>query len=214
MRNKNPGELHDPRFGIVRCVPVDWDEEWDPDRRDGADIVISFVEAPEFDESQDTTEIPTIEGLNSAAGFMDGEIERVDWQQELPPERTVNPLQAIGGVAAQVQDGANRNLNALEKFIAQTEDVEKQVDALEDPNTFSLKRRSRRARDQAHRTRQRLGDPQGRLVRVTTTYAQSLSEVAANMHVSLSELLRVNTDLIGLTEVPAGTEIRAPRRAA
>jgi hypothetical protein len=92
--------------------------------------------------------------------------------------------------------------------IAQTEDMEEQIARLEDPKNFSLTRRARRLRAAAYLVRERNGNPTKRLIRVTTRYVMTISEVAALMQLSIIELLHINTDLVGLTEVEPGTEVR------
>lgn len=208
MRNKSPGQLYDPVSGVFwRCVPATLSDETDPLKRDGTDITIAFVHAPETADVAAENEFTTRNDLESAAGSLDTEVEKVDWKQQEPPPQTVNPLQAIGGIADQLETGVNKNLNALEKVIAQTEDMEEQIEDLEEPKNFSLKRRARRTRALAFRVRQRHGNPTQRIVTVTTRYTQTISEVASNLGMSVVDFLAINTDLVGYTEIPPETPV-------
>jgi hypothetical protein len=92
MRDKSPGDLYDPVMGtIFRCVPAQFSDESDPDKRDGTDITVSFVHSPAPEDLQKELELVSRDDLKSAAGALDIEVEKVDWQQEEPPPQMVNP---------------------------------------------------------------------------------------------------------------------------
>lgn len=209
MLDKSPGPLYDPVTGrIWRCVPATLADETVPTTRDGTEMVLSWIHSPEDPEDLRAFEVLVRSDLLTAAGSLDMEVKKVDWKQYEPPPQTVNPLQLVGGLADQIETGVNKNLNGLEKFIADTEDMEDQIEQLEDPKTFALKRRARRARDLAYRMRAAYGNPRKRLRTVTTNYLMSVSQAAQFMGLAIVDFLAINTDLIGLTEIPAETKIK------
>lgn len=212
MRDKTPGQLYDPVYGLtLRCVPADYQDETDPLKRDGTTLVISFIHAPEDQDLDQALEVATRGDLITAAGSLDREVQKVDWQQRVPPEPTVNPLQAIGGVADQLETGVNKTLNGIEGYVADVEDLQDEVEDLEDPRTFALQRRANRGKALAHRVRETHGRPDRRLRKVVTRHTMAISEVAVLVGLTLGELLQINTDLVGLTEVPPGTQVNGYR---
>jgi hypothetical protein len=211
LRNKTPGDLIDPYWGVFRCVPADFNGEIDALSRDGTDINVEFTHSPEIDELEPDVIISGFESMESDARSLDDEVARIDWEQELPPEATVDPLSLAAGIVRSVEYSGNKVLSFGEQFVARAESVENALDSLEDPRTFGLKRRSRRMQLLARRTSQRAADPfrGARAHRVATN--QTLSELAAEVRVTVTELVASNRFLARTPIVPAGTVISVPQ---
>jgi hypothetical protein len=213
MRDRSKGLLVDPVLGPFVCVPQLFDDTTDPRLRDGTDVQIEFKHAPDLDESEDLKPI-SIQGLNSDAGELDKEIEKVDWEQEPSPGPTADPLDAISGVGQQVSAQGGKAVAALHDYAYKMEKAEQQVERLENPDAWPLINATRRNRAVALELSERAKDPTKRVVMITNNYSRSLTAVAAAVGMSLEDLLELNGDLAQRSIVDAGTVIRVFKRSS
>ncbi len=205
MRDKRPGILIDPVYGQFQCAPGSFADNIDVNLRDGTDIEIQLMHSPDIDDvSEELKNTPDVRQIESEARTLDEQVQvsGVVGLNNKPPEPTTDIFSAIAGVGRQIELRGNQTLNALERYIFEVEQIENAVDRLEDPSTFSLKRRSRRARDTAHRAKDRLQNPFRRIKTVTFDYAQTISSIAADAGMTVKEFLDLNPLLAALPEIP------------
>lgn len=207
--DRSPGTLVDPIYGTFTCVPSSYTDESDIQRRDGTDIRVEFTHAPESTES-DEPAANTLQGVTSDAGQLEQELEKVNWEQEPSPDGMTDPLSAIAGFANQVDQLGHRAVAALHDFAYKAEKVERSLDRLEDPQHFHLHAAVRRNRLAAYDLADRAANPGKTIVKVTVRTRRTVSSVAAELGISVIELLRLNPFLARAPMVPAGAEIQAP----
>jgi hypothetical protein len=209
--DREPGDLLDPVFGSFTCVPTSFSDETDVNKRDGVDIRVEFVHAPE-DEDAD----PAGSQVNFSSLVDDGAQLNVElsasgqFEQFVAEGGLTDPLSAIAGVGAQIDRQGDKIVAALDDLAFRCEKVEQQADELEDPKNWPLKRAARRVRESALRLKTRADNPQDRVKVVIRRQQSTLSVVATELGVSVQELLKLNPALAKLPFVPVGTQVLAP----
>jgi hypothetical protein len=208
MLNRAPGPLIDPTWGEVTCVPASWSNSLDPNRRDGTDVDVEFVEWKDIASETDTAGgVDTLQGLESDAGALDAEVAAVAREAQVPsPEPATDPLSAIAGVGAQLTRSRDRVTASLAQTSNRLEKIEAALDDLQDPLNGELIRETRRLRVSTARLAEK-AEPT-RVVRNTTANTnKALAAIAAELAMSIADLLKLNPDLAKSPVVLAGTPI-------
>lgn len=213
FRNRTPDELIDPVYGSFRCVPSSFSEDSEPNRRDGVDVRVEFQHAPEFAQPDPAIKdnLQSLNGLVADAGKMDGELtSKRDWRQEPSPEALTDILSAINTVGVKglrQVDRVTGYMNDLSLKLAKIEDT---ADRAENPQNWQLRNEARRLRDAILTLNKRAAEPPTRKFRrITRNYATTVSAVAAELDMTVAELLSLNPGIVRLPSIPAGTVITA-----
>lgn len=216
MRDREKGVLVDPVLGEFVCTPVSFSDDLDVDKRDGTDVRVEFKHAPDLDEIEDLKAI-TIQGLESDAGALDAELQKVDWKQEPSPEPSMDALNAISGFGAQLEAQGGKATAALEDFAYKCEKIDHQIDRLQNPDVWPLKRAARRNRATAVSLTKKAKDPTKQIVTTVVNYNRSITSMAQEVGMSIADLLEQNPFMAGLPYIPSGTQVnilvRQTRRA-
>ncbi|MEM6792105.1 MAG: DNA circularization N-terminal domain-containing protein [Myxococcota bacterium] len=216
VRDRTPGELYDPILGYYRAKVQSVDFQADPQRRDGVDLDITFIHAPEVGEVDLPGDgLSSVQGLRQTSATLDaaaGEVFRSE--QRPPPEPTVNPLNAIAGVGQQITQQANRAQASLADFQSRVQRIEDSLVELERPDLAVAIRAARRLRANAERAKDRVTNPLGVIRRFTTNVAQPLGALAAALITTPDDLLRLNPTLASAPLVPANTTVTYEERAS
>lgn len=214
-RDRSPGELVDPELGLFRCKPTEFTSTLDVTKRDGTDIAVEFVLAPEYETPDfEVVGVLGVGSLATEAALLDAETEIIDWEQEPPPEPTLDPLTALDSVGRQVEFAANRVSAKLDDTAFRLEKLEETIDRLENPQNWPVRRSSRRLREATLRAKQRGDDPLRRIITVTQRFATTIGAVAAEADMTVDEVLTLNPGLAASPIVPPNTRVRlhaAPR---
>jgi prophage DNA circulation protein len=211
--DRTAGTLLDPIFGEFECKPTSFSDETDVNKRDGVDIRVEFVHAPEDEDADPEGSQVNFSGLADDGAQLNVELAASgQFEQFVAEGGLTDPLSAIAGVGAQIDRQGDKVIAALDDLAFRCEKVEAQADKLEDPNNWPLKRAARRVRESAIRLKTRADNPQERVKVVIRRQQSTLSVVATELGVSVQELLRLNPALAKLPFVPAGTQVLAPLR--
>ena len=211
MRDREKGVLVDPVLGEFVCTPGSWSDDMDVAKRDGTDIQLEFTHAPDVDEVEDLKAL-NLQGVTSSAGALDAELSKVDWQQEPSPEPSMDALNAISGFGAQLEAQGGKFSAALEDFAYKNEKIEQQIDRLQNPDVWPLKRAARRNRAAAADLGKRAQDPTKEIVQTTLSHGRALSVLAAEVGMSLQQLLELNPGLARSPHAPSGYVVNVARR--
>lgn len=217
-RNREPGELYDPFYGLFICVPTSFDETVDVGKRDGTDVQVEFLHAPDLsdDEPLLRDNITGIEGLTSNAGALEAEVTAADWNQEPSPQGVTDVLSAINGVGRRGLRQVDRTSARLNDLALRLHKIDETASAAENPQNWQLRDSIRDALDQALRIKKRLTkDPTRRAVDVTIKFAKSLSVIAAENDMTIAELISLNPQIPakGGPIVPPGTVLTIVRKS-
>lgn len=213
MRDREKGVLVDPVLGEFLCTPESWSDDMDVALRDGTDVRIEFKHAPDAEEVEDLKAI-TLQGVTSDAGALDAELKKVDWQQEPSPEPSMDALNAISGFGAQLEAQGGKATAALEDFALKCEKIDNQIDRLQNPDVWPLKRAVRRNRAAAVALAKRAKDPTKEIVQTTVNYGRTISALAVEVGMTIADLLEQNPALARSPYVPQGAVIHVLRRRA
>lgn len=206
MRDREKGVLLDPVLGEFVCTPVSWSDDLDVAKRDGTDVRIEFEHAPDVDEIEDLKAL-TLQGVTSDAGALDAELGKVDWQQEPSPEPTMDALNAISGFGAQLEAQGGKAAASLEDFAYKCEKIDQQIDRLQNPDVWPLKRAVRRNRASAVALSKRAQDPTKEIKTTVVSHVRTIAGLAAEADMTVAELLAQNPSLSRLPFVTPGTAV-------
>lgn len=190
---RQPQTLLDPVWGAFRAAPSEWEDVLSSGRgRDGVDLSISFVHKPLLEEEFQPEQF-SVDGLVGEAARIDEEVERINWQQQDPPEPTIDPLSAAAGLIRQVEFEVSQYLDRLERYIAKTEDVLKAAERHEDPaQTYQLRRRTRRAIHAAQKAKKLVTDPLKPLRNYLVDAITTVDQLAAQLGTDVKDLIEKN----------------------
>lgn len=209
--NRSEGTLIDPVHGSFTCVPRSYDEEADPNKRDGVDVKVEFQRQTPVDEDE-SLRPPTLQDVAGEAGALDEEVKKADWHQEPSPEGTTDIFSAINGVAFQGLRAIDKVAGFMHDVAFRCEKIEATVDKLTDPKNWPVRAAARRLRESSIRIASFGDSPQQRRAPVTTTRAMPIAALAALVGMSVDALLLLNPQLARSPTVPAGTTVRVPAR--
>jgi LysM repeat protein len=135
-------------------------------------------------------------------------VELVDWKQQVPPPATVDPLSAIAGVGAQINQEQSRVAARMSGISDRCDAVSKQAEKLEDGGERSeILHEASRLRISARRTADKGAHPGRSASKVLITQTMTLATLARNVGMTLEDLLRANPGLAATPQVTPGTEI-------
>lgn len=211
--DRSAGTLLDPVYGEFECVPTSFGDETDINKRDGVDVRVEFLHAPELEDEDPAGSKVSFAGLVDDGAQLNVEIAASgQFEQFVAEGGLTDPLSAIAGVGAQIDRQGDKVDAGLNDLAFRCEKIEKQADELEDPKNWPLKRSARRVRESALRLKNRADNPQQRLKVATQRQQATVSVVAAELRITVQELLRLNPALAKLPFVPKGTKVIAPAR--
>ncbi len=210
-QDRSRGTLTDPVHGSRPAKCVSLREILDINRRDGLDVEVEFIFAPaetDFENNLGTI-IRTLQGYASYARRFDNELAAVPWQQEIPPQPTVSPLDAISAVGGQVLLVQGKVEAALADSAFRLEKSVQTIDRLRNPNLATTRTQARRLQGAALDLEDRTDITGTKPLRKVTTAANiTVAALAGKLGVPLEVLLRWNPALRRSPLVKANTEIR------
>jgi hypothetical protein len=212
-RERDRQDLVDPIHGKnpVKCVSLR--EILDVNRRDGIDVEVEFIYAPTMAQVADGevvgTKIHGVQGFEAGAKRFDGEIKKINWRQEIPPEPTVSPLDAISAVGGQVLLVQGKVAAALGDSAFRLEKAVQTIDRLRDPNLASTRTQARRLQGAALDLEDRVDITGAQPLRKLVTASNiTVAALAGKLGITLELLLKWNPALRRSPLVKANTEIR------
>lgn len=210
LRDRSAGPLVDPVYGHVQCVPISYSDDMDVQRRDGTDVRVEFLEAPDMGAETDQFSggVQSVTAIVSQATDLDAEIELADWEQEPSPEPSTEILAALSSPFAQVAAQRQRTAAKLADLSFRMRKVERAADAAGNPDNWRLRDTARTIRDSSIAQAVRAAEPPGKKIgRVTVPSRTTVSAVAAANGMSVVELLALNPALARSPVVSQGTVV-------
>jgi len=212
-QDRSRGVLTDPVHNSLPAKCVSLREVLDVNRRDGIDVEAEFIFAPDENDFSSArgivATIRTLEGAKAYALRLDTDVAAIPWQQQLPPEATLNPLDLVSSFSDQVNVASNQVTAAFGDAALRAERTEKAIDALKNTNAEPQRQQARRLREALLSIEDKT-DPTGTrpLRKITNTTDRTVSAVAKLLGLSVQELLKLNPSLRRTPLVRAGTELR------
>ncbi len=212
MRLRESGPLVDQVYGPFVCVPTSFTDDADPNKRDGVDVKVEFILAPEVGEDQQL-QPSTIQDVAGEANALDADLKEADWHQEEPPEGTTDIFSAINGLAFQGIRARDKISGLFNDVAFRLEKIETTVDRVTDPRNWTIRQDARRLRDAVTRIASFSEDPAQQRVRVVVPQNMPIAAAAALAKLTVEQLLALNPQLATSPTVPAGTKLRVPSGA-
>lgn len=208
--NRDRDTLFDPVYGNFLCVPTSYRDVADPTKRDGVDVSVEFVRSFSSDDLDALPDTPTVFGVISEAGALEQALKSGAAFKDLVsgPGGTTDFLSALAGAGAALQQNANKIRGGLEALAFKADKLDKQIDALENPQLWGVQDSARKLRESALRLKAHGDNPGQRLVTVTQKYAKTLNAVAAEAHMTLEQLLKLNPGIARSPMVTPGTVLK------
>jgi len=224
FENGEPGTLVDPVLGSKKARPLMFTDVSDVNRRDGDDVDVSFVEHKTTKDLENQVDKdPSIEAIIIDSRSIDSQIatqswggdpptqissDLVNWEQELPPEPTINPIDAVAGIFRQVErvnqkskavyQDTSRRLGALEDSISSSSDAAFKWPIYANARTLRLQVLRAESRERARRRPLR---------RSTLPMVMTPMDAAGIFGLSLTQFLELNPSLKNSTSIEQGTII-------
>lgn len=132
--DRDQGVLEDPVHGAVPAKCVSLREVVDVNRRDGVDVEVEFVFAPsDFTATDLGAQIQTLEGARASAGAFDDTAERVDWEQEPPPEPVLDPFDVVSSIGNRAEASVGKVIAKLDDAAFRARKARDTIDRLKRP---------------------------------------------------------------------------------
>lgn len=214
-RNKEAGDLWDPIYGLLRCVPTSYDDNSDVNKRDGTDIKVEFLHSPESADD-DIAVTPTGSAVSQDSREFEAEVQAFEVAaneaDEIDPVTSIKltdlltQTSAFGRIALNTP---NEILGEMNKITLLAKDIEETLEDATAPDVQVVRNRARNIRDRAYQVLQ--NSAQINPVRTSyVTTAKSVTSLAAEFKVSVAELLRANPQMATRPLVQPGTTIVIP----
>jgi prophage DNA circulation protein len=222
-QDRTAGILVDPIHGNVRVKCVSFSESLDATRRDGVDVAVDFVFAPESTDdvaSQFQQVATTLEGaavqavrFDQAALNLSPETraQLADFQRESPTART-DIFTAIRSVSDQVNQNRNRVSAQLQDAAYKMERTRESLDQARNPEVAPLRRDVARLELAARNLDESARRPPRPFRPVVAAEPIGRMAFATRYQVSVDDLIEFNPALANIFVIPIGYTVNVPRR--
>ena len=213
-QDRSRGNLIDPFHGLIPAKCVTFRETRDVNRKDGVDVDVEFILAPEDAEIvQDLgKQIRTLGAAKESALRFDAQVSAIKFPIQETPKPTINPLDLPATFSDQADVAGNSVAAAFGDSALRAERAAESIDRLRNPSLAPQAQQARRLQESLLALEDRL-DPTGTrpLRKVTTTSGHTVSALARLLNIPLAELMRLNPVLARPENTPfvkSGTQIR------
>lgn len=213
FRNREPGDLFDPVYGLLRCVPASYSDDLEAQRRSGVSIRLEFKHSPEReDESIAVTPISAISEAETLA------VEAVSFETEASEAGEISPntsvkltetlkrLSDTGRAILATPNDVRSEVGKIAYWAREIEDITHEATSV---GAILTRHRARETRDKAQRALDNSLQIRPARTEVTTA-AQTLSSLAAGFNVDFQAFLNANRTLANRPIVPVGTTVVVP----
>lgn len=209
--DRSRGVLEDCVHGSRQVQCVSLAENLDVNRRDGIDVDVEFIVSPdEADLGQSfADQLATVDGAKGVAGAFDRQAEIVDWQQEESPQSLVNPLDALSGIADQLNVASNKVTNAVADLNFRAQKAIDSIDRLKQPKLAPLRTQARRSQAIANKLPETLELRGNRPIRVHVTDRETtVGQLASRLSNTVRQIIELNGRLARSPLVQQGERVR------
>jgi hypothetical protein len=209
--DRSTATLVHPELGEVSAKCVRCHTSYDPNRRDGVDVDLEFVEASSTEDELDSVlkaKSPT--SSLGAALDLDSALGSIPNMPELPEELGPSALESIrklSGAIASVKAGVGNIAGTIDSYLSALTQLQEEIASLDDPSSWPAIEACERlfvslleVADDATRKSKPVAP-------VVVAATASPSAVADFFRMKLDDFLALNPRVASRTEVEAGTEV-------
>ena len=200
--------LVDPVWGEILATPGAWSDELDAQIRDGVNVSLTFKEHTPIGESIDQRP-PTLQTVEDEAASLDDEVSVTPWtvQAPAPSGSATDPLSAAAALINQVnytRDRFNANILSVSSHALKVERAAEKLGVEGEP--------ARKAARKLRIDSERLAtapprEKAGVVVQVVESAPKTISQLAAEIGITVEELLRLDANLARSVLTPAGYRV-------
>lgn len=139
MADRTAGPLVHPELGTVQVKPVQQDTVWDPMRRDGVDVELSFIEADDEDLATLLGNLSPLGNCLAAARDLDGAIADVSPVPTIPEKLSPSLLDSIkqlSGMMAEARLSVGNVIGQIDGYASAVDQLAEQLSALDNPKNY------------------------------------------------------------------------------
>lgn len=222
-QDRSAGELVDPIHGTFRAKCVSLSESLSVEGKDGVDVTVEFVFAPEDGDSTDVKFAQvarTLEGLATSAvvfGAAVGEVSEAERKKvaslNKPAERAdVSIDQTVRQATGFVQSTKRKTRAKLAEANSKMEVTRREIEEAKDPELELLRREASRTSKAAKDLATTLGDPLTPFEIILITAAIGRIAFAVAKGITVDVLLEMNPELEDVFFIPAGAKVKVPKK--
>jgi len=216
-RDRSAGTLEDPIHGPVRAKCVSYREVMDVSRRDGIDLEVEWILAPEpgalSDLEADGASIQNVQ--KQAADFdsqiaPDGAARALLDELNVPSEQgELDPFAAVQSIADQIDNTGNKIQANVDKLNGQLDRTILSIDKLREPRLTPLRHSARKMQDTASKLPETVGATGNRpILSHTVEFPTNVPTLAGKLGMSVADMIKLNGNLARSPQVKQGTVVR------
>lgn len=220
-RDGSAGDLQDPVHGIIRAKCVSVEETLDVEKKDGVDVDVTFIYAPEegdegirFGQIADTIQGLAVQAVRfgAAVGELSDEARKqftdLNKEGERADQSIANTVRQATGF---VQQTKQKTRAKLYDAGTRMEVTRREIEEARDPELEPLRRDASRTTLAARRLAQTAGDPTTPWEVVKTHEAIGRLAFATAHGLTIDVLLDHNPSLADMFLIPPGTPVKVPK---
>ena len=211
--NRTTGELIHPALGPLSVKPGRFDASYDPMKRDGVDVEMSFIESPKADE-----ELSAILGGSSpmgsataAARDLDNLIGNMNPTPDVPSSLSpslLDNLKQIGGALNQFRLGLGNVAGMIDSYVSALDQLEDSIRAVQDPKViYAPLLALGRLRDSLLQAANQATPKSKPVTQITITRDGTIDQLAQAVGMGLDDFLGLNPSLASRSKVAKGTKV-------
>jgi len=214
--DRTEGVLEDPLHGAVQVKCTSLRELLDVGKKDGIDVEVEFVIAPNADDLLNDlgAHIATLEGAKDQAISFNDASSKIEWHQEEPPEVGLDVFSAVASVGDRLQAGANKVTASLADVAFRMEKATASIDRIKDPKLAPFRQQARNLQLAVLDLHDELTKPPNVLGVLETASDIGVIALAGSLQMVQKDFLALNQTLQGRLLVPKGTRVRYIKRKA
>lgn len=216
--DRTKGILEDPIDGAVQCKCVSFSETLDVNKKDGVDVAVEFIAAPDQTDvagpvASNLALLPT---ATAQAGFFDQQFAQLDQAtkdriaslNDGPPPVLLDPFDEVNSITNQLDANKNKIDANLSNAAFRAQRTSDSIDKVKNPKLATTARRAREVQAAATNLQNSVTGPAHPYETVTTTIDIGIAALAGAYKMPLRDFLNLNASLRGLIMVPRGTVVR------
>lgn len=211
--DRTSGTLNQPALGNLKVKCVSCNTTFDPNRRDGVDVEVVFVETTDAEDELAkllASASPLAVAL-SAAGDLDAECADINPAPEYPEALSPSAFETMKGLSGMVdmfKRGIGNVGSAFDSTLGALDDFSRTLSSnTDDPNVARAIRSLNRAFDAVLQASQVVTSKGKEITQATVQADSTLDAVASFFGMSVDDLTRLNPRLAVSSTVPRGTKV-------
>ncbi len=216
--DRTKGILEDPIDGAVQCKCVSFSETLDVNKKDGVDVSVEFIAAPDQEDiaGPAASNLALLPTATAQAGFFDAAFAQIDQAtkdriaalNDGPPPILLDPFAEISSIGDQLDANKNKFDAKLSDAAFRAQKTADSIDRVKNPNLATTARRAREVQAAATNLQNAVTGPVHPFQTVVTVTDMGLAALAGLYKMPLRDFMNLNGNLRGLLVVPRGTQVR------